>query len=302
MRTVWCFRDQELRLDQAVAQAIGVSRSKAQTWIREGYVRVAGRPVTKPAYWLRGEEVWVDPPPDLPQAVIPEAIDLEVLYEDDDLLVINKPAGMITHPAPGIRQGTLVNAILGRWVDAAWEEPWRAGIVHRLDKETSGVLLVARHEAAHRALAEAFRDRRVAKRYLALTVGRPREGRLVAPIGRHPLERTRMHVGGLAPRYAETRFLLRASAGEISLVEAHPLTGRTHQIRVHLKYLGTPILGDLTYGHPSPWIGRHALHAYALRFPHPRREEWIECIAPVPQDFIHAWEIAGGTWPEDLLR
>ncbi|GGM98124.1 pseudouridine synthase [Thermus composti] len=300
------FRKEGVRLDQAVAEACGVSRSRAQEWIQKGRVRVGERVVEKPSYRLKGEEVWVEPLEEVP-AVLPEDLPIPVLYEDEDMVVLNKPPGLLTHPAPGVYTGTVVNLLLARYfpeegVEALFPERVRPGIVHRLDKDTSGVLVVAKHRGALDALAQAFRDRLVYKRYLALTEGHPREGTLVAPIGRHPVERHKMRVGGIAPRYAETDFLLLSTAGPYALVEARPHTGRTHQIRVHLKYLGAPILGDELYGRPSPYIRRQALHAYELRIPHPRTRKVLEFVAPVPEDMAQAWEALGGVWPEGVVR
>ncbi|MER3479349.1 MAG: RluA family pseudouridine synthase [Meiothermus sp.] len=307
------FTAQGVRLDQALAHEARTSRAKAQEWIEMGLVLVGGKPVTKASYRLKGEWVEVEPPPERPPTVGPEAVPLEILYEDADMVVVNKPAGMITHPAPGVTSGTLVNALLGRYAElrgvleaqiggdaAPKPESLRPGIVHRLDKDTSGVILVARHEAAHRRLSEAFRGRSVYKRYLALSVGHPKEGTLAAPIGRHPVDRTRMHVGGVAARYAETDFEILATAGEYALVSAILHTGRTHQIRVHLKALHAPILGDEVYGKPSTLIARQALHAYELRIQHPRSGKYLEFVAPVPADMARAWEALGGAWPPGL--
>ncbi|MFZ5992753.1 MAG: RluA family pseudouridine synthase [Deinococcota bacterium] len=308
------FTAQGVRLDQALAYEAKTSRVKAQEWIEMGIVRVDGKPVTKASYRLKGEWVEVEPPPERPPSVEPENVPLEILYEDQDLVVVNKPAGMITHPAPGVTSGTLVNAILGRYAELrgvlatqledeeapSRPELIRPGIVHRLDKDTSGVILVARHEAAHRRLSEAFQGRSVYKRYLAITVGQPKEGTFAAPIGRHPVDRTRMHVGGIAPRYAETDFEILAIAGEYALVSAILHTGRTHQIRVHLKALHAPILGDDVYGKPSGLIARQALHAYELRIQHPRSGKYLEFTAPVPADMAGAWEALGGVWPQGL--
>ncbi len=297
------FRKEGVRLDQAVAEALGVSRARAQAWIAEGRVRVGEKVVEKPAYRLKGEEVLVEPPEEKPM-VVPEDLSIPVLYEDEDMLVLNKPPGLLTHPAPGVYTGTVVNALLGRYYQVEEAEPperVRPGIVHRLDKDTSGVLVVAKHGGALEALARAFRDRLVFKRYLALTEGHPKEGTLIAPIGRHPVERHRMHVGGIAARYAETDIALLATQGPYALVEARPHTGRTHQIRVHLKHLRAPILGDELYGRKSPHIPRQALHAYELRLPHPRTGRILEFRAPVPQDMVRAWEALGGVWPEGLV-
>lgn len=289
------------RLDQALARALGVSRTKAQAWIHAGHVRVAGEVVTKPARRLDGERVEVEVPPEPPARVEAEDLAVEILYEDEDMVVVNKPPGMITHPAPGVTRGTLVNALLGRWV-APGGEPLRPGIVHRLDKETSGVIVVARHEAALRRLADAFKQRFVFKRYVALTEGVPMGTTVIAPIGRHPVHRFKMHIGGIKPRYAETDFEVVAEAAGRALVEARPHTGRTHQIRVHLKHLHTPIWADPLYGKPSPFIERLALHAYELRVPHPRSGKIMSFTAPVPEDMARGWETAGGVWPEGVQR
>ncbi|MDX2007294.1 MAG: RluA family pseudouridine synthase [Meiothermus sp.] len=299
------FQASGVRLDQAVAFEANTSRAKAQEWIAAGLVFLDGRPVTKSSYKLRGETVTLEPPPSRPAAVTAESIPLEVLYEDEDLIVINKAAGMITHPAPGVFTGTLVNAILGRFgLDVSEEaerpELVRPGIVHRLDKDTSGAIVVARHEAAHRRLSEGFAGRSVFKRYLALTVGCPKEGLVSAPIGRHPVDRTRMHVGGVAARHAETDFEIVTELEHHALVAAILHTGRTHQIRVHLKHLRTPILGDDVYGKPSELIPRQALHAYELRFQHPRTGKYLHFTAPVPPDMVWAWGQLGGTWPHGL--
>nr|WP_245544469.1 RluA family pseudouridine synthase [Oceanithermus profundus] len=289
------------RLDQALARALGVSRARAQAWISAGHVRVAGEVVTKPARRLAGERVEVEVPPEPPARVEAEDLTVEILYEDEDMVVVNKPAGMVTHPAPGVTRGTLVNALLGRWVEPGGE-PVRPGIVHRLDKETSGVIVVARHEAALRRLADAFKQRFVFKRYVALTEGVPANTTVIAPIGRHPVHRFKMHTGGIKARYAETDFEVVATAEGRALVEARPHTGRTHQIRVHLKHLHTPIWADPLYGKPSPFIGRLALHAYELRVPHPKSGKILSFTAPVPEDMARGWEAAGGVWPEGVQR
>ncbi len=300
------FSAEGVRLDQAIAERTGASRAKAQAWIAAGYVRVDGVPVTKPGKRLKGETVEVVAPPDPPPRVAPEQRDLEILYEDEDMVVVNKPPGMATHPAPGLTSGTLVNALMGRYAQAAVEgeppEQVRPGIVHRLDRDTSGVIVVGRHDAAVRRLADAFKNRFVFKRYVAITVGQPPEMTLVAPIGRHPVERHKMHVSGVNARYAETDFSLLATVDGHALVDARPHTGRTHQIRVHLKHLYAPILGDELYGKPSPYIPRQALHAYELRIPHPRSGRIMTFVAPVPRDMVAAWEALGGRWPDGLER
>jgi len=293
-----------LRLDQAVARYAEVSRTKARDWIEGGFVSVAGEVVKKPSYRLRGEVVLVERPPEPPPQVTPEPLGLEVLYEDEDLIVVNKPAGMLTHPAPGESHGTLVGALLAYFGHGPLEAPRpelaRPGIVHRLDRETSGAIVVAKNEAAQRHLSAAFKNRFVYKRYLAITQGVPREMTLIAPIGRHPTLRHKMHVGGVNPRYAETDFTVLARSGGFALVEARPHTGRTHQIRVHLKHLGAPILSDELYGRRHPSLSRQALHAYELRLPHPRSGLFLTFVAPIPSDMRQAWEALGGVWPEGL--
>lgn len=295
------FTAQGVRLDQAVAYHANTSRYKAQDWIAAGIVLVDGKPITKASHKLKGETVQLTIPPQTPTTVQAEDIPLDILYEDLDIIVINKAPGMITHPAAGVYSGTLVNAILGRFgldvSEADKPELVRPGIVHRLDKDTSGAIVVARHEAAHRRLAEAFAGRSVFKRYLAITEGIPKPGRLAAPIGRHPVERIKMHVGGIAARYAETDFEILTQTQTHALVSAILHTGRTHQIRVHLKYLHAPVLGDDIYGKASPLIARQALHAYELRIAHPRSGKIMEFQAPVPEDMQRAWLSLGGVWP-----
>jgi len=306
-----------VRLDQALAFEANTSRARAQEWIEAGLVWVGGKVVTKASYKLKGETVEAHPPPPTPVSVAAEDIPLRVLFEDEDLIVINKTAGMITHPAPGVYSGTLVNALLGRFglnvslgqsedadhlrLKAPRPELVRPGIVHRLDKDTSGVMVVARHEAAHRRLSEAFAGRSVFKRYLALTVGVPPGGTLSAPIGRHPVDRTRMHLGGVAARHAQTDFEVLGSVEKHALVSAILHTGRTHQIRVHLKHLHAPILGDDVYGKASDLIARQALHAYELRLQHPRSGKFLHFTAPIPADMQWAWMRLGGAWPEGLM-
>jgi 23S rRNA pseudouridine1911/1915/1917 synthase len=307
-----------VRLDQALAFEANTSRARAQEWIAAGLVWVGGRVVTKASYKLRGETVEVEPPPPLSATVAAEEIPLQVLYQNQDLIVINKPAGMITHPAPGVYSGTLVNALLGRFgldlspadssetddtkaLKAQRPELIRPGIVHRLDKDTSGVMVVARHGAAHRRLSEAFAQRSVFKRYIALTLGVPPEGALSAPVGRHPVDRTRMQVGGVAARYAQTELEVLGVVDKYALVSAILHTGRTHQIRVHLKHLHTPILGDEVYGKASDFIARQALHAYELRFEHPRTGRYLHFVAPIPGDMVRAWRLLGGVWPTNLI-
>ena len=236
-----------------------------------------------------------------------------MLYEDDALIAITKPPGMTTHPAPGVLSGTLVNALLGRMTlpnqEGFNEEgSFRPGIVHRLDKETSGVIVVAKTVEDHARLAEAFRDRETSKTYLAIAIGRWKADRPLhvdAPIGRHPVARQRMTVGGTSYKEAQTLLtplahLTNPHGQVLTLVQAEPRTGRTHQIRVHLTHLGSPILGDTVYGRSSEAIGRHALHAWKLDVPHPRTGETLKLEAALPDDLLNAWIALGGSLPPVL--
>jgi 23S rRNA pseudouridine1911/1915/1917 synthase len=300
------------RLDVAIAQALSMSRTYAKDLIDEGYVTIDGRPIGKPATKLDGSElVSVLLPPPRPHHVEPEDLELHVIYEDDDLAAIDKPAGMVAHPTATVRSGTVVNALLGRMQLSKelsfdpGDDAYRPGIVHRLDKDTSGVMVVAKHDEAHRALSAAFKKRLTEKAYVAIAVGSvPDEIHVDAPIGRHPVERQRMTVGGGNPKSAGTVLRALARVPGYTLVRALPHSGRTHQIRVHLAHLGSPVLGDTVYGRPSSAIERQALHAQRLSLPHPRDHQAITFQAQVPLDMVRAWLALGGDWPvagaEDL--
>lgn len=281
------------RLDRFLAAVPGVrTRSQAKQLIDAGRVRVDGV-ARKAAYALRpGATVEVDLPPPAPTGVEPEALPLAVLYEDADLLAIDKPPGMVVHPAPGARRGTLVNALVHRLgLLAGVGEPDRPGIVHRLDRDTSGVLLVARTPAALEALARQFRERTVEKRYLAIVRGRVAgtSGVIDRPIGRHPRARKRMSVASRRPRPALTRWVVLERLSGATLLRLEPKTGRTHQLRVHLAAAGHPIVGDQVYGargtaDRAPRWARQALHAEEIRFAHPRSGERLAIRAPLPAD------------------
>ena len=296
------------RLDVAIAQALAVSRTFAKELVNEGYVTLDGKPVGKPATKLTGREVVsVLLPPVEPIDVEPEDLDVPILYEDEYLAAIDKPPGIVAHPTATVRTGTVVNALMGRiplskerYMDPA-DVLYRPGIVHRLDKDTSGVMVVAKTDEAHRHLANSFKRRFTEKEYVAIAVGEVEDGVIVdAPMGRHPVERQRMTVGGEAPRSASTHFWALARAPGHTLVRAKPHTGRTHQIRVHLWHLGAPILGDEVYGRRSPLIPRQALHARSLTLPHPRDNMPVTFIAPVREDIVEAWLRLGGSWPAEL--
>jgi len=278
------------RLDKVVRDRVpDLSRSQGQRLIGAGDVTVDGRR-QKPAYRVEvGEQVTVRvPPPRDPTTIRPQPIPIEILYEDAHLIGVNKPAGMVVHPAPGHRDGTLVNALLAHAPDIAHVgPPDRPGIVHRLDMETSGVLVVAKRIDVLEALQEQFRSREVDKTYTALVHGRldPPEGIIEVPIGRHPRDRQRM--AALAEgKYARTRFHAVEVVGRYTLAEVHPYTGRTHQIRVHLAWLGYPVVGDDVYGRGNDALleGRHFLHARQLRLTHPGSGEELDLEAPLPSE------------------
>jgi len=286
------------RLDHFLAaQLPEVSRSRLQELVRGGQARVAGDAVRRPGLRLRGGErielTIVERPP---LAAAPEAIPLRVLYEDDDLVAVDKPAGMTVHPGAGARSGTLVNALLHRYGRlSSAGGPLRPGIVHRLDKPTSGVLLVAKNDEAHARLAEQFRRRQLEKRYLALVHGRlPRAHDTIRlPVARDLVRRTRMTTRRRQGRAALTEYRVLGSAGGFTLAEALLHTGRTHQIRVHFAALGHPVVGDTLYGAPRelrwgnvtrPTLNRIFLHAARLRFQHPRTGKIVEVRAELPAE------------------
>jgi len=283
------------RLDRFLGAvgAIG-TRSQAKQLIDAGRVRIGGGRCKAGRVLRAGEHIEVLLPPSEPSGLVPEALPLAVLWEDAEVLAVDKPPGMVVHPAPGARRGTLVAAVLHRL--GALEgvgDPARPGIVHRLDRDTSGVLLVARTAAALAALARQFHDRTVEKRYLAVVHGRlARErGMIDRPIGRAPRAR-RMSVRGRRPRAAVTRFEVLERFGVATLVALYPETGRTHQLRVHLAAAGHPVVGDRVYGPRAqaraPAVlaafGRQALHAEAITFTHPTSGQRITVRAPLPRD------------------
>jgi 23S rRNA pseudouridine1911/1915/1917 synthase len=281
------------RLDRFLAGELpNFSRARLQTLIREGFVTLNGKP-PRPRDPVRSGDVIELTEPALEKTEArPEQIALEILFEDDDLLVLSKPAGLVMHPGAGHQQHTLVNALLGHCKNLSGiGGKERPGIVHRLDKETSGCLVVAKNDATHRDLSKQFAARTMQKIYLALVAGIPRKssGVIDKAIARHPVHRQRMSIARRQGRTAKTEFrVLRAGAG-MSLLECTLHSGRTHQIRVHLHHLAHPVLGDKLYG------GKHAgtfprqmLHAWKLAFRHPRTGEVMTFEAPVPSDFGHA--------------
>lgn len=286
--------DSDMRLDRFLGRECpDFSRARLQEFIKTGRVLVNSSPA-KPSLPLRaGDVITLDIPQDTaPSPLAAEEIPLEILFEDDTLLVLNKPAGLVVHPGAGNREGTMANALLhhcpGIAVAGGTERP---GIVHRLDKETSGCIVAVKTEAAHHSLSTQFASREVEKTYLALVDGvlRMPHGKIEAPIGRHPVHRQKMAVVERG-RDALTRYRLRASQEGKSLVECHPLTGRTHQIRVHLKHLGHPVTGDPVYGRRGTH-SRHFLHAWKITFTHPTTKKRLSFTAPPGTDFP-AWALA----------
>jgi 23S rRNA pseudouridine1911/1915/1917 synthase len=280
------------RLDKfLVEQLQEFSRSRIQGLIADGFVDVNDRVAKKAGQTLEsGSRVTVRVPPPAPTDLVAEEIPLDIIFENEDLIVVNKPAGMVVHPAAGHSSGTLVNAVLGYEPDIegiGGEE--RPGVVHRLDKETSGLILLAKNERAHRWLQDQFRFRRVDKTYLALVDGKPPtpSGRVESHIGRDPSHRKRMAiVPESRGREAISEYKTVESFRKHTLLEFHPLTGRTHQIRLHCAFLGCPIVGDGVYGRkkPSLEIERHFLHAYRLKILLPGESEPHVFEAPLPDE------------------
>jgi 23S rRNA pseudouridine1911/1915/1917 synthase len=290
--------DAKLRLDQFLAKRLPeYSRSRLQQLIRAGFVRL-NQQATRPRQIVRiGDKIDLLEPPLEKIETLPEPIPLDVLFEDDDLTVINKPAGLTVHPGAGQREHTLVNALLSYCTTLSGiGGKERPGIVHRLDKETSGCLVVAKNDIAHRELSKQFAARTVEKIYLALVAGKLRKaaGIIDEKIGRHPVHRQRMSVSARRGRAAKTEYRVISSSDEGSLIECRLHSGRTHQIRVHLHHLGHPVLGDKIYAPRfAKNFPRQMLHAWKLGFRHPRTGEWKNFEAPLPSDFNDAIRTAG---------
>jgi 23S rRNA pseudouridine1911/1915/1917 synthase len=294
------------RLDVFLSRVIGdATRSRIQGLNRRGRIRIGGT-VCKSGHRLRaGDRVEVELPPVEPSGLLAEAIPLEVIYEDAHLVVVDKPAGMVVHPGAGNRRGTLVNALLARYQNlAGGSGPDRPGIVHRLDKLTSGLMIVARTNEAHAALTKAFRERRVEKTYRGVVHGRPRdqEGEIALPIGRHPRVRTRMTVRKVGGRAASSHYRVLGRAPHFSLLDVSIRTGRTHQIRVHLSAIGHPVVGDPVYGEKfhAAFVrrygepGRYFLHAARLGLDHPATGQALLFESPLPAELAELWERLAG--------
>lgn len=286
------------RLDQVLSAEAEITRSAAQKWIADGRVQVNGKVVTSNGFRTKaGDVLTFDPPEPVLPELLPQCIPLDVVYEDADLLVVNKPQGMVVHPAPGNPDGTLVNALLYHCGDSlsGINGVIRPGIVHRIDRDTSGLLAVAKNDTAHLSLAKQIASHACERRYECIALGHMREdrGTVDAPIGRHPADRKKMAVvaGG---REARTHYTVKADFPAGCCYLALQLeTGRTHQIRVHLAHLGHPILGDPLYGQEKhPLEGRfrsllqgQCLHARTLSFHHPRTGELLHFESPLPENF-----------------
>lgn len=296
------------RLDRHVAARLGAARNQVQRWIEDGLVQVNGREAKPSTALSAGDLVECHPPEPKEDRVVPEPGDLNVLYEDQGLVVIDKPAGLTVHPGAGRSTGTLAHYLLDRYPEMAGVGgPGRPGIVHRLDQGTSGVLVVARTAESYTRLARAFAAREVGKHYLGVAYGTPSpaSGVIEAPIGRHPQRRKEMAVrpGG---RPSRTGYRTGAAKAGISLLGMDLATGRTHQIRVHLKHIGHPLVGDPVYGEarwkalPRPVqaplrdFPRPALHAWRLAFQHPETGAPLKFEAPIPEDMKRLWETVTG--------
>lgn len=279
-----------LRIDQFVATHLpALSRARAQALIKSGHITLNGLETKASTRLKPGDLVRIVEPPAAPAEVAAQDIPLDIVFEDQDFIVINKPVGLVVHPAAGNRDGTLVNALLHHCRELSGiggiERP---GIVHRLDKDTTGCLVAAKNDTAHRSLVRQFAGRSVTKIYLALATGRFAKagGEVVAPIGRHPVHRKKMAVIDRGrPARTGWRVLRELPLG--TLVECTLHTGRTHQIRVHLKHLGHPLLGDEVYGKRGGFP-RQMLHAWKLAFSHPRTGEAVSFQSPIPPDFVQA--------------
>jgi len=286
-----------IRLDKYLAKEYpGLSRSRLQKLIEQGYIQVNGCGAKASQKLNVGDEIHVSLPPPEQVSLVAESIPLDVIYEDDDLLVIDKPAGLVVHPSPGHTAHTLVNALLARCPDLAnFSDAMRPGIVHRLDRDTSGLMIIAKNSAAQQYLINQFKARSVSKGYLVLVKGKltPSQGIIDAPVGRDPSNRKRMAVvsGG---RQASTKYKVKEYLGEYTLLEITTETGRTHQIRVHLSAIGYPVVGDPVYGVRSAYVKRQFVHAYRLGFRLPASGEYREFTCELPSDLKQAIRLIGG--------
>ncbi len=301
--------DEGLRLDKYLSQKIpNISRTRLKALIKDGLVTINGvsRLVPKQKV-VAGQEIYVTVPEPEPDQVMATAMDLEILYEDEHLIAINKPSGMVVHPGAGNPKATLVHGVLHHCKGLSGiGGKIRPGVVHRLDKDTSGVIVMAKNDVAHQRLSALFKDRQVKKHYLAIVSGRlpDRQGIVDKAIGRHPVRRTKMAIDEKRGRTALTKFWVERDLLAAQLVRIRIFTGRTHQIRVHMAHLGHPILGDATYGGPKVLrtncedkeitIPRQMLHAASLEMMHPVLKNNIYLEAPLPKDMMEILEMLSG--------
>lgn len=282
----------DVRLDKYLTQVLPqFSRARLQRLIEQGYVLVNGQRTKASQRLTRSDRITVELPPS-PGHPLPEPIPLAAIYEDQDIMVIDKPAGLTVHPAPGHPSHTLVNAILAHCPGLTMDnDVMRPGIVHRLDKDTSGLIVIAKNDFAREYLAAQFKSRTVTKRYLVLVKGRlsPEQGIIEAPIGRDPHRRRRMAVME-SGKQATTQYQVRKYLDNHTLLEVSPVTGRTHQIRIHLSAIGCPVVGDLTYGVRSAHLHRQFVHAYRIGFRLPSTKQYREFTSPLPADLQQALE------------
>ncbi len=281
------------RLDKMISENTELSRSAAVRLIEQGMVTVGGKSASKKSQPADGETVAIELPEPEPCDILPENIPLEIVYEDDDLLVVNKPKGMVVHPAAGHYSGTLVNALMFHCGDrlSGINGEIRPGIVHRIDKDTSGLLMAAKNDLAHLSLSEQIKEHSFTREYQAVVCGSIKEsGTVNAPIGRHKTDRKRMAVyptGTEGAREAITHYSVIQNYAGYTHLSVRLETGRTHQIRVHMAYIGHPVAGDEVYGNGRPkWLGGQCLHAKKIGFIHPRSGEYVEFDSELPDYFV----------------
>jgi len=292
----WTVETAGERMDKFLAELLpDVSRTQVQAWIKDGHAQANGRVVKPNQKLAAGDTVTLATPESKPAGIGPEPIPLDVVYEDADVIVVNKPRGLVVHPAPGHTSGTLVNALLHHCRDLSGiNGVMRPGIVHRIDKDTSGLLMAAKNDAAHRSLAEQLKAHTVSRKYVALVHDNLAhdQGTIDAPIGRDANDRKLFTVTEKNSKRAVTHFSVLERFGDCTLVELVLETGRTHQIRVHMKFIGHPLVGDPAYGRNKgvSMEGGQALHAAVLGFVHPRTGEFMQFEAPLPPDIADLLE------------
>jgi len=288
------------RIDKYITENLGeeVSRSQVQLWIADGHVSVNGGPIKSNYKVSQGDRIVLKVPEPSAVEIIPEDIPLEIAFEDGDVIVVNKPRGMVVHPAPGHSSGTLVNALMFHCKDLSGiNGELRPGIVHRIDKDTTGLIMAAKNDKAHASLAAQLKEHSVNRRYLALVHGNIThdQGTIDAPIGRDAQDRKLYTVTDRNSKHAVTHFTVVERFGDYSLLELKLETGRTHQIRVHMKYIGHPLVGDPVYGKSKGIkLNGQALHAAVLGFVHPSTGEYKEFSAPMPSDMNELLTILRG--------